>query len=198
MKKKTIEKRRKEIYKAAMHIFSKKGFNKATLDEIAEKVKISKPAIYLYFKNKESLFFSMLEEKMISSTKEINTIINSKTTAIEKLKTILKGHVAFITNNIDFFKIIHQIKLAENINNKSKLHDNFLKQYKKKTQLYEIIIKKCIAEKYLKKTDSLFLAFSLQGMVNQNIFRSITYNDTSHFKDLDKKIFDLFIKGAGI
>ncbi len=53
------ERRRQEILAAARHVFSKKGFNSATMEEIASKAELSPGTLYLYFKNKEELHTSL-------------------------------------------------------------------------------------------------------------------------------------------
>ncbi len=52
---------RRDIVKCAMSVFSQKGYAAATMDEIAEAVGVSKPAIYFYFPSKEKLFAAVLE-----------------------------------------------------------------------------------------------------------------------------------------
>ena len=53
------ERRRQQIIVAAKRIFSEKGFNKATMEEIAKEAELSPGTIYLYFKNKEELSASL-------------------------------------------------------------------------------------------------------------------------------------------
>ncbi len=197
MKEKTIEKRRKEIFEAALKVFSKKSFNKATLDEIADKVKISKPAIYLYFKNKENLFFSMIDDKMNLSNKKVDYIIKMKINSIDKLRQIVAGNIKFFINNKDFFKVIHQIKFQMDSDKKSKMHNNFISKYKNYINKIVKLIKQCIHDGYLKNQDPIFLTFSLIGMVNQNFFRCMLNNEISSLKGVADKIFELFLKGAG-
>ena len=48
------------ILEAAKRVFSSKGFLKATMDEIALEAEITKPTIYLYFKAKDDLFFTLM------------------------------------------------------------------------------------------------------------------------------------------
>ncbi|MEM9429706.1 MAG: TetR/AcrR family transcriptional regulator [Pseudomonadota bacterium] len=43
------------IRRAASELFNKKGFDATSLDEVAEKIGISKPSIYYYYKNKSEL-----------------------------------------------------------------------------------------------------------------------------------------------
>jgi|GEM_PF-174620 len=54
------EKRRNEILKAAKKVFQKVGFSNASMDMIAAKSQLSKGTLYLYFKNKDDLYVSML------------------------------------------------------------------------------------------------------------------------------------------
>ena len=47
------ERRRQQIMVAAKRVFSNKGFNKATMEDIAQEAELSPGTLYLYFKNKE-------------------------------------------------------------------------------------------------------------------------------------------------
>ena len=53
------ERRRQQIIVAAKRVFSKKGFNKATMEDIAKESELSPGTLYLYFKNKEELYASL-------------------------------------------------------------------------------------------------------------------------------------------
>ena len=53
------ERRRQQIIVAAKKVFSQKGFNKATMDDIASEAELSPGTLYLYFKNKEELYASL-------------------------------------------------------------------------------------------------------------------------------------------
>ncbi len=53
------ERRRQQIMVAAKRVFSEKGFNKATMEDIAHEAELSPGTLYLYFKNKEELYASL-------------------------------------------------------------------------------------------------------------------------------------------
>ena len=53
------ERRRQQIMVAAKRVFSNKGFNKATMEDIAQEAELSPGTLYLYFKNKEELYASL-------------------------------------------------------------------------------------------------------------------------------------------
>jgi AcrR family transcriptional regulator len=44
---------------AAKRVFSERGFNKATMEDIAQEAELSPGTLYLYFKNKEELYASL-------------------------------------------------------------------------------------------------------------------------------------------
>lgn len=60
---KVVEDRREQIIDAAMSVFARKGFVKATNKDIAREAGITAGLIYHYFKNKEDLLAAVLETR---------------------------------------------------------------------------------------------------------------------------------------
>ncbi len=60
----TGEQRRKEIIRAAMEVFARKGFSGSTTRRIAESAGISEAMIYSHFENKEDLYAAIIDEKL--------------------------------------------------------------------------------------------------------------------------------------
>jgi AcrR family transcriptional regulator len=56
------------VKKAALRLFSKKGYEDTSLQEIASEVGIKKPSIYNHFAHKEDLFSAVLDDLMLSET----------------------------------------------------------------------------------------------------------------------------------
>lgn len=52
--------RHQQILDAAYDVFNQVGFHSATIDQIAERAELAKGTIYIYFKSKEELYFSLL------------------------------------------------------------------------------------------------------------------------------------------
>ena len=58
------ENRRQQIIDAALHVFARKGFEKATNKDVAEEARIASPGlIYHYFKDKADLFQQVIQER---------------------------------------------------------------------------------------------------------------------------------------
>ena len=56
---------RARLLKAAGKVFARHGYERATLDEIAEEAGLSKGAVYYNFASKEELFFALLEDRLV-------------------------------------------------------------------------------------------------------------------------------------
>ncbi|MDD4159464.1 MAG: TetR family transcriptional regulator [Synergistaceae bacterium] len=73
MSRKTKEdsiKTRELLLEAALDVFSEKSFSDVTLNEIAERVGMTKGAFYWHFKNKSDILFNLIEEIHLSFERE--------------------------------------------------------------------------------------------------------------------------------
>lgn len=55
------EQRRQEIMDAALAVFSRLGFEHASMDDIAKEAGVSKGALYLYYKSKDAIIATLLQ-----------------------------------------------------------------------------------------------------------------------------------------
>jgi AcrR family transcriptional regulator len=71
-----------EIQKAAKDVFIRRGFQNASMDEIARKAGVSKGTLYLYFKDKGNLYISL----MVPATREQGNMLRAFRTEVERGK----------------------------------------------------------------------------------------------------------------
>jgi AcrR family transcriptional regulator len=55
---------KEKIVDAALVTFSKYGYDRTRMEDVAEAAKVSKGRLYLYFKNKEELFYAISERNI--------------------------------------------------------------------------------------------------------------------------------------
>lgn len=79
------EKRKIEIINAARKVFSSKGFNASTMEEIATEAELSPGTLYLYFKNKEELHTSLSIEILKYLTGELQNVVVEEISVEKKL-----------------------------------------------------------------------------------------------------------------
>lgn len=91
------EMKRVEIMDATIALFSRNGYEKTTLEAIAESLNIAKSTVYLYFENKENLFMECIERlTMVAVPEEAWEDIRREKHALKRLKKRgLAFHMAF-------------------------------------------------------------------------------------------------------
>ena len=115
------EEYRKKIIVVSGQIFSRYGFKKTTMDEIAQALKMGKSSIYYYFKSKEDIFeavvlyeANMLRNELTKSIKSVDSPIEKmrnyvfvRMKAFEKLSNFYN---AIFDKNLDHFDFIEKIR----------------------------------------------------------------------------------------
>jgi AcrR family transcriptional regulator len=76
---------RNRILDISKEIFFARGFSKVTVDELAEKLGMSKKTIYAHFKSKDEMVSSVLERHMAEVVKKRDEILNSPADFMERL-----------------------------------------------------------------------------------------------------------------
>ena len=100
------QQRREEIIQAAEKVFFTKGFDKSTMDDIAESAELSKGTLYLYFKSKEDLHMAVAR-KAIGLLNSITDGVNKmQGNALEKLLHMGRACIEFSNSHPDHIKAI--------------------------------------------------------------------------------------------
>ena len=106
------------IIESAQRFFSRFGFHKTTMEEIAKNIHKTKGVLYYYFKNKEELFNEVLKQELICIKTELSKIIMSKNDSLTMLKEYILMRLELLQNTInyhetlkaDFFEKYHFVK----------------------------------------------------------------------------------------
>ncbi|MGC2670003.1 MAG: TetR/AcrR family transcriptional regulator [Candidatus Nitrosopolaris sp.] len=77
---------REKIIKAAIDSFSKYGFDRARMDDVARTANLSKGTIYLHFKSKEDLFYAICENNLAEAKRQISTMFAKKEDLVSEIE----------------------------------------------------------------------------------------------------------------
>src|SRR5271155_414620 len=89
---KPLEERWPEILGAATEVFWEKGYDAATLQDIAERVGILKGSIYHYITSKSELRAHMLRETHLAGVAMITKVANSEAEPLFRLFKMIISH----------------------------------------------------------------------------------------------------------
>ena len=96
-----------EIYTVATELFSTKGYGSTSLQDIADAMGLSRPALYHYVSSKEEILAKLVEEFAESKASELNAVIsNPELRAAEKLSRVVTQTVRGVAEHPQRFRLL--------------------------------------------------------------------------------------------
>lgn len=99
LKAEVIALKRKRIVDAARRLFYEKGYERTTLDDIAERLQVTKPFIYSYYKNKNELLHEIAQQCIGECLDAQSRVLAGKLSTADKLARIVEDVAQIIVNN---------------------------------------------------------------------------------------------------
>ncbi len=93
--------RRGVILRRAARVFLERGYDGASMDEIAREAGLTKPGLYYHFTSKTELLFAVTTFAMDELERETFAAMAKASTSLEKLRAILHTHAWLITRERD-------------------------------------------------------------------------------------------------
>jgi AcrR family transcriptional regulator len=154
--------KRERIIAAAVELFYERGYEKTTLDAVAERLGVTKPFIYSYFSSKSELLAEICARGIKSSLKAMHSVLGTSSSPSEKLRLLGQRFViAVLTSqkHIAIFSREEKNLLAEDFERISGLRREF---DKKLTSLIE----EGVRRGEFSVGDSRLAALAVGGMVS--------------------------------
>lgn len=184
------EAKKELIIKAAVQVFSQKGYHSTTMAEIATVAGIGKATIYEYFESKLKLFQEMMEE----SQRTYYDFVEEDTQQLgieEKIYHLIEGHIRFCRENGQLTRVIFWD--AEIID--EELKDWMHKTRKEKVVRLQSIIEAGIKTNELRDMDPYMITLMISGIIASTWVPLVLEKWTIDNQDLAKKITDVIMQG---
>ena len=101
-----LKKKKEEIILSAIKIVNKRGYAKATMEEIAAELLMTKGSLYYYFKNKEDLIFQCHEMVLGQAEEELKRHFETNITSEVKLRRMIVTHIRYAIEEKETFNMI--------------------------------------------------------------------------------------------
>src|ERR1700757_4075247 len=102
---------RSRVKKVALQLFAEQGYEKTSLREIAERLGVTKAALYYYFKSKEDIVRSLVEDYM-AEIDELIAWAKDQPRSAETRAEIVRRYLEIIVNGTAVFRLLHQNQAA--------------------------------------------------------------------------------------
>lgn len=103
--------KRQQILAAAYDVFSRKGYHRATVDEIIALADTGKGTVYNYFNNKEQLFYTLIRERSQPFEAALQQVADSDLAPVAKIEAMVRHFLRFYLENADLWRVMmHEMR----------------------------------------------------------------------------------------
>jgi len=108
------ENKRRLIVQTAVKLFSEQPFHKVRLDDVAEAAGVGKGTVYIYFKNKEELYYSLVYEGFVELVEKLKVQTSQPVmSAADKLTAVVDGFVHHGITQPQFFEVLRTVGVPD-------------------------------------------------------------------------------------
>jgi len=173
------DQKKHKIITEAVKVFAKNGYDKTTMDEIAENANVAKGTIFYYFSSKEKLFFGIITDGFDLLTTQLKNGLAGTVSPEEKIEKLLYIQFDFFTYYSNFCRII--------LSELWRLESYWKKDLEKVQKDYTTLVRKIIEdtkEQHIisEKLDTYALSTALFGLIAVSSLEWALY-----YKDIPKE-----------
>jgi TetR/AcrR family fatty acid metabolism transcriptional regulator len=156
--------KREAILDAAVVEIARHGYYQTTVAMIARRAGVADGTIYLYFRNKEEILFSLFERAMGRFISEGRSQVDQAASAVDKLGQIVELHLTLVGQDRDL-AIITQVELRHSIHFMDTLSRSQVGEYL--GILAEVVAQGISEGSFREDLDPVFAAKSIFGVLDE-------------------------------
>jgi AcrR family transcriptional regulator len=105
----TIEKNKLKIERAALQLFTRKGFHGTTVREIAKKAGVSMGKLYIYYDSKEDIFIDLVHHlgRKMEAIRQKDLIPLMTSLDPDSLRKLAKAIGKVVAENLDYWRLMY-------------------------------------------------------------------------------------------
>jgi AcrR family transcriptional regulator len=183
--------RKEMILDAALDIFSQFGYERADVDQIAQRAGVGKGTIYRHFESKQSLFLALVDRGYSLLCERMQSIPFGDKSFEARLRAGMRSHVDFFIANPKYYRVL----MLELPDHRLKIGVDILRRHQRYTQPLVKAITGAIRSRELQRIDPEFAALCLAAMSCIIVERYLRGQSDTREKDIRSAI-DLFLRGV--
>lgn len=187
-----VKDKKKHILDSAEKLFAVKGFEAATVREIADEAGVNLAMISYYFGSKEKMMESLFQERMINTKLKVQQLLsNEHISPFGKVEIMLDDYIKKVLENEAFYKIL----LCEQVMKKNPEIIKMLRDLKMGyAAMFTDLVKEGQKKKVFKKNIDVVLALNtMTGTVTQIIINKQHYCEFNNIEVLQEEELKNFL-----
>ncbi len=99
-------KRRKQLLDAALKVFSWRGYDAATMDDIAEEAGVTKPLLYQHFKSKRALYLELINDISLGIIGQVTAATTTAQTPRLRVELGFRAYFSYVIQHENAFRLL--------------------------------------------------------------------------------------------
>ncbi len=187
---------RQEILRAALELFSQKGYHSVSMHEIAERADFAIGTLYKFFQNKEDLYKALVLERADSFEKAITQAIEEPDDEIEKLRNYIRIRGERFRGNLPFIRLFLAERRGTSFNIKAGLDEELRTRHYVFLRKLAAIFERGIKSKRFKMiADPFHLAVALDSTIDAFLLLWLDAPEHHQYPEDPSAILNMFLKG---
>src|SRR5450755_1667816 len=97
--------KKEAVLQTAVELFIEKGYRQTSLDDVAKRLKITKPALYYYFHNKEEIYLECYRRGIALTQQSLEKIRSHNGSGLEKVAGFIRTYTVIIARDFGRFLV---------------------------------------------------------------------------------------------
>lgn len=195
-KEREFQARRAEILEQAEKIFAAKGYHNVTMAEIANASGFSIGSLYQFFSGKESLYSTMICDKLDLMYLQIRDQVKKAEGIEGKIEAIIKAHFLFVEENTDFCRLFLPGESAVFSEVMLSMRQKMINDYKQHLLFIENVLRTGTKNGYLRPLPVDALARALFGLIRTTAMDWMIAPVTKKMIMQKDFIMEIFLRGV--
>ncbi|HEY1207116.1 MAG: TetR/AcrR family transcriptional regulator [Bryobacteraceae bacterium] len=159
-----------EILGAARKVFARRGFDGATVEEIAEAAGLAKGTVYLYFPSKREIYLEALRQGISRLTAEMKRNVAAAPAPADKVRAFVETRVRYAEEHRDLVKIYH----SEFGNfGAAQVNKECRSLYLEQIRMLEAVLEEAVASGHIRSLRAGAAAFTISEMIRGLILQRL-------------------------
>jgi AcrR family transcriptional regulator len=173
------------IFEAAEFVFGRKGFDGATMQDIASEAGVSLKTVYVSFPGKSEIYLEIMKVRGKAMSEAVMEAHRSASSPIEKLELGTRAFVHFLFEHADWLRIHIRSRLSWSVRPQE---ESVAKLWQEGIDAYAAILREGIASGDFCDEDPVELAVMVQALTKVQVSQALESGDLDAKRVADRLV----------
>lgn len=179
--------KRQQILDAAYLVFSRKGFHRATVDEIIALADTGKGTVYNYFVNKERLFYTLIQERSAPFQARLHKLCAAEADPLRKVHILTREFLRFYSKNADLWRVLlHEMRAFGTVGYSAftpEQQEKYREIFEEVLAVLQSVIEDGVEKRVIKPCNPKQAAYGLFSAIIAIVLQQLVGNDSDEAAD---------------